>query len=83
MAGRYKSDLTWNDVTPKDVWLNRRQLIAAGASALALGSIAGPASASLGAKKTPFGQDLEPNTFEEITRAFCKTRRGAGISRRF
>lgn len=67
MAGRYKSDLTWKDVTPKEVWLDRRSLIAGGASALALGSIAGPAAASLGAKKTAFGSDLEPNTFEEIT----------------
>ena len=67
MAGRYKSDLTWDDVTPKSVWLNRRQLIAGGAAAMALGSIAGPAAASLGAQKTPYGQDLEPNTLEEIT----------------
>lgn len=67
MAGRYKSDLSWADVTPKSSWLNRRQLMAGGVGALALGSIAGPAAASLGAKKTAFGQDLEPNTFEEIT----------------
>ncbi|MEM6384595.1 MAG: protein-methionine-sulfoxide reductase catalytic subunit MsrP [Pseudomonadota bacterium] len=67
MAGRYKSDLGREDVTPKSVWLNRRALIAGGASALALGSVAGPAAASLGALKTDFGKDLEPNTFEEIT----------------
>ncbi len=67
MAGRYKSDLNWSDVTPKSAWLNRRQLLAGGAGALALGSIAGPAAASLGAKKTSYGADLEPNTFEDIT----------------
>ncbi|MDJ0640007.1 MAG: protein-methionine-sulfoxide reductase catalytic subunit MsrP [Paracoccaceae bacterium] len=67
MAGRYKSKLTWDDVTPKPVWLNRRQLLAGGAGALALGSIAGPAAASLGAQKTGYGADLEPNTLEEIT----------------
>ncbi len=67
MAGRYKSDLTWEDVTPKDAWMSRRSMIAAGASALALGSIAGPAVASLGAKKTEYGADLEPNPFEDIT----------------
>ncbi|MEM9212211.1 MAG: protein-methionine-sulfoxide reductase catalytic subunit MsrP [Pseudomonadota bacterium] len=67
MAGRYKGDLTWEDVTPKPVWMNRRSLIATGASALALGSIAGPAAASLGAAKTEYGTDLEPNDFEEIT----------------
>ena len=67
MAGRYKSKLTWDDVTPKPVWLNRRQLLAGGAGALALGSIVGPAAASLGAQKTGYGADLEPNTLEEIT----------------
>ena len=28
MAGRYKSPLQWSDVTPKAVWMNRRQLMA-------------------------------------------------------
>ena len=67
MPTRYKNDLTWNDVTPKAAWLNRRQLIAGGAGALALGSIVGPASASLGARKTPYGMGLEPNKYEDIT----------------
>ena len=66
MAGRYKSDLNWSDVTPKDVWLNRRKLMA-GAGAVALGSIAGPAAAGLDARKTAYGEGLEPNTWEEIT----------------
>ena len=66
MPGRYKSDLKWSDVTPKADWLNRRSLMA-GAGALALGSIAGPAAASLGAAKTDWGNDLEPNTWDEIT----------------
>ena len=66
MAGRYKSDLKWSDVTPKADWLNRRALMA-GAGAAALGSIAGPALASLGAKKTNYGADLEPNPWEHIT----------------
>ena len=66
MAGRYRSDLDWNDVTPKVAWLNRRQLIAGGAGALALGTIAGP-SLALDAKKTAYGAGLEPNTLEEIT----------------
>jgi methionine sulfoxide reductase catalytic subunit len=57
MAGRYRSRLTWSDVTPKAVWMNRRQLLAgAGAAGLALG--AAPARAATG---------LEPNTWEEIT----------------
>ncbi|NNL34704.1 MAG: protein-methionine-sulfoxide reductase catalytic subunit MsrP [Silicimonas sp.] len=66
MAGRYKSDLRWSDVTPKAAWMNRRQIMA-GAGALALGGMAGPAMASLGAKKTSWGEGLEPNTWEEIT----------------
>ncbi len=66
MAGRYKSDLKWSDVTPKHAWMNRRQLIA-GSGALALGSIAGPAMASLAAKKTDYGADLEPNDWDAIT----------------
>ncbi|MDA8586233.1 protein-methionine-sulfoxide reductase catalytic subunit MsrP [Rhodobacteraceae bacterium] len=66
MAGRYKSDLKWSDVTPKASWVNRRQLIA-GSGAMALGSIAGPAMASLGAKKTAYGEGLEPNDLEAIT----------------
>jgi sulfoxide reductase catalytic subunit YedY len=66
MAGRYRSDLTWNDVTPKAAWLNRRQLIAGGAGALALGAIAGPSHA-LDAVKTMYGAGLKPNTLEEIT----------------
>lgn len=67
MAGRYKSDLTRDDVTPRSVWINRRSLIAGSASALAFASIAGPAVAALGAEKTDYGADLVPNTLEEIS----------------
>ena len=67
MAGRYRSDLKWSDVTPKSAWLNRRQLMAGGAGALALGSIAGPAVASLGAMKTSYGEGLELNSLEDIS----------------
>ncbi|MDG3041276.1 protein-methionine-sulfoxide reductase catalytic subunit MsrP [Roseicyclus marinus] len=58
MAHRYTSDLTWADVTPRSVYMNRRQLMAGGAALLGAGMIGGRARA----------QDaLEPNTFEEIT----------------
>ena len=57
MAHRWTNNLTHKDVTPKSVWMNRRQLMASAAGA-GLGAIAGPALAST---------DLEPNTFEEIT----------------
>ncbi|EYD74981.1 Putative sulfite oxidase subunit YedY [Rubellimicrobium mesophilum DSM 19309] len=56
MARRWTNDLTWADVTPKSLYLNRRQIMA-GAGALGAASVAGPALA----------QPLEPNTFEEIT----------------
>lgn len=66
MAGRYKSDLSWSEITPKSGWINRRQLMS-GVGAAALGSIAGPTFASLGATKTDYGADLEPNSFEDIS----------------
>ncbi len=56
MAGRYKSDLKWSDVTPEAVWMTRRQWMT---GAVALGAMAGPAAAS--------STDEEPNTWEEIT----------------
>ena len=56
MARRWTNDLTWADVTPKHLYLNRRQIMA-GAGALGAASVAGPALA----------QPLEPNTLEEIT----------------
>ena len=61
MAYRFKSDLTWNDVTPKDVFFNRRAFLA-GATALAAGGIGGALQAS-----TDFSTDEEPNSWEEIT----------------
>jgi sulfoxide reductase catalytic subunit YedY len=54
MAFRWKNDLTHDDVTPKALWLNRRQIIA-GAAGLSVAGV--PAIAA----------DLEPNTLEEIT----------------
>lgn len=57
MAGRYRSPLTWADVTPKEMYLNRRQIMAGSGALLGAGLIGGQAQA----------QDLEPNTWEEIT----------------
>ncbi|MEO0677022.1 MAG: protein-methionine-sulfoxide reductase catalytic subunit MsrP [Pseudomonadota bacterium] len=59
MAHRWTNDLTWKDVTPEAGWLNRRQIIA-GAIGLGAASIAGPLAAQV-------NQELEPNTWEEIT----------------
>ncbi|WP_438987648.1 protein-methionine-sulfoxide reductase catalytic subunit MsrP [Marivivens donghaensis] len=52
MAFRWKNDLTEKDITPKQLWLNRRQLIAAaGASFVGMPALA---------------QSLEPNTLSDI-----------------
>ena len=53
----FTPDLTAADVTPQSMWLNRRQLLAGGAAALATGSIVQPIRA----------ETLTPNTLEEIT----------------
>ena len=58
-----KNTLKWSDVTPKPDFLNRRQIIA-GAAAI---GIAGPASAKMSFKKTGYGRDLKPNSYEDIT----------------
>ncbi len=55
----YKSKLSWADVTPKQNWLNRRQIIA-GASGLGLGAIAGPIAAAVPIER-------EPTSYEDIT----------------
>ncbi|MBC2835947.1 protein-methionine-sulfoxide reductase catalytic subunit MsrP [Paragemmobacter straminiformis] len=55
--------LTWSDVTPKPLWLNRRQLIASAGAA----AFASPALAKIEAAKSPLSISDTPNTFEEIT----------------
>ena len=66
MAGRWKNDLNWSDVTPRAAFLNRRQLMA-GAGALALSGIAGPALAKLNAAPSRYSTDMAPNSLEDIT----------------
>ncbi|MBV7380304.1 protein-methionine-sulfoxide reductase catalytic subunit MsrP [Maritimibacter dapengensis] len=53
----FKPDLTRHDVTPKGLYLNRRQIMA-GAGGLALAGLGG---------RRAMAQDLEPNTLEEIS----------------
>lgn len=55
--------LTWSDVTPKDLWLSRRQMIASAGAAV----FASPALAKIEAAKSPLSISDTPNTFEEIT----------------
>jgi sulfoxide reductase catalytic subunit YedY len=57
MAHRWTNDLTHADVTPRSLWLNRRQIIA-GAAGLGAISAAGAARAQDG---------LEPTSFEDIS----------------
>lgn len=57
MARRWTNDLTKEDVTPKSMWMNRRQVIAAMSAAGAAG-VGGQVAAQT---------TLEPNTWEEIT----------------
>ena len=58
MANRWKNDLTRADVTPKEMFLNRRQIMATGAGFLGASVLGGAAQAQGG---------LQPNTWEEIT----------------
>ena len=58
MARRYTSDLGWEDVTPKQLFFNRRQLLA-GSGALIGAGVAGSLSRAQG--------DLEPNSWDDIT----------------
>ncbi|RYH08179.1 protein-methionine-sulfoxide reductase catalytic subunit MsrP [Tropicimonas sp. IMCC6043] len=66
MAGRWKNDLNWSDVTPKAAWQTRRQIMSA-AGALMAGGLAGPALAGLGAVASDYSTDAEPNPLEHIT----------------
>lgn len=63
MKRTYKGDLNWSDVTPRAVFLNRRQLIL-GAAAF---GIAGPAAAKLAYTPSAFSTNETPNTLEEIS----------------
>ena len=63
MVYRFKSDLTWSDVTPKSLFLNRRQIIAGAAALVA----AGPALGKIAAKPSRYSTDAAPNTLADIT----------------
>jgi sulfoxide reductase catalytic subunit YedY len=69
MLIRKPSDLRYSDVTPKDVYLNRRRFLAAGSAAL--GALAVPFNASAAklnvAAKSPFSTTEKPNSLQDIT----------------
>jgi sulfoxide reductase catalytic subunit YedY len=58
MARRYIPDLSWNDVTPKALYMNRRQLMSGAGAMLGAGLIGGGALAQ---------EEQKLNTWEEIT----------------
>jgi len=66
MTRCWKNDLKWSDVTPKVDYLNRRQILS-GASAMALGSIAGPAFGAIDMVASEHSTDQEANTLTDIT----------------
>ena len=62
MAYRWTNTLTHDDVTPEQVWLNRRRIIAAGGmAALSAGGLTGRAFAQTASA------ELEPNAWDDIT----------------
>ena len=63
MRKGFRTDLRWSDVTPKQRWLNRRQLMA-GVAALAL---APPALAQGAAAPSRYSTDEPPTSLEDIS----------------
>ena len=62
MTPRFKSGLNWSDVTPKELFYNRRQILAGGVAALAFGASGGRAQAA-----SQYSTDALPNTLTEIS----------------
>ena len=58
-----KTGLGWSDVTPKNLWLNRRAVMAGAGAAL----LAGPAMAKLTYSPSRFSTTEAPNSLEDIT----------------
>ena len=58
MAYRWTNDLTKADITPKNAFLNRRQILAGTVGLGAIGLVGAPAHAA--------GEDLEPNKLQDI-----------------
>lgn len=67
MPIRFKPDLKWSEVTPRSVFLDRRQILAGlGAAGLSAG-LGKPAAARLQARRSRYSTDETPNSFEDIT----------------
>jgi len=61
-----KRALTWDDVTPRSLFLDRRQVLAGGGAALALGALATGARAQMDVVSSRYSTDQEPNSFDDI-----------------
>jgi len=67
MTQKFIPDLTEADVTPKEMFLNRRQIMTGAGAAIAAGMIGGPAMAKLATVSSKFSTREKPNTLEQIT----------------
>jgi sulfoxide reductase catalytic subunit YedY len=67
MTQKFIPDLTEADVTPKEMFLNRRQIMTGAGAAIAAGMIGGPAMAKLTTVSSKFSTKEKPNTLEQIT----------------
>jgi len=66
MAGHWKNDFKWSEVTPRADFLNRRELMA-GAAVLAATTLAGPSEAAIATVPSKYSTSQTPNTFKDIT----------------
>ena len=72
MADRYttnrlNSGLSWADVTPKEVFLNRRQWLAGSGAMALVATLPRQAQARIEAAKSRYSTDEAPNSLEDIT----------------
>ncbi|WP_127901987.1 protein-methionine-sulfoxide reductase catalytic subunit MsrP [Solirhodobacter olei] len=67
MARMYRSRLTEADVTPREIWMNRRQLLAGAGALAAAGAAAGPAAAKLTTVESKYSTMEKSNSLHDIT----------------
>lgn len=67
MTDKFIPDLKEADVTPKEVFLNRRQIMTGAGAAVAAGMIGAPAMAKLATVPSKYSTTEKPNTLQEIT----------------
>ena len=67
MKSRFSPGLTEADVTPKEVYLSRRQIMAGAGAVAATGLLGQPAAAKLTTVPSKYSTKETPNTLEQIT----------------